>query len=702
MLDWGPRADMSLAGQILQDWVAQGSKLPAELIGPYNDWREQSSRIDSWLASGQLLLIRPQLPLSSQVDTSSVLRKKSNQRHFFQWLPVSLCPQLDSFSEGPLQVSNFPLLIGPAGSVATTVKLLVARADGGIQASLVLQLIQRLAGSEGAIHWLEYSAVQVGGSLLPSSPDSAVVPLLSARAGGELEIPVLSLEQALKQLPTADVVLLVTAGDSAAVELAASILSLQTGNYAYSPYWFFWADKLLIFLIMVFLLWIFPRLSPGSALLSSVLVLLAMLTGQLAALLLQRYWLPMADASLYLVLGALMFFWAARERQLQRLYGQCHNANLQLAEHYYRQGSLDQASACLESCRPTEELLSLNYDIATQLERKRQYDEAIKSYRLLLCRGTYKDAAKRLQQLLVLQDKTALSSTELAVTQTLVVADKGVEKPLLGRYEIDRELGRGAMGVVYLGRDPKIARSVAIKTLNYAQFAPEQMADLKQRFFREAEAAGRLSHPNIVTVYDVGEESDLAFIAMDYVEGQSLSHFVSRDSLLAIKQVYKLVAEVADALDYAHRQNIVHRDIKPSNTMFNAEQQKLKVADFGIARIVDDSRTKTGDILGSPLYMSPEQLKGDKVSGATDIYSLGVTFYQLLTAAVPYTGDSIANLAYQILNKKYKSVREIRPELPASAVRIVNKAMQKNPAKRYADGQAMADAIRKSLARDFK
>jgi serine/threonine-protein kinase len=283
----------------------------------------------------------------------------------------------------------------------------------------------------------------------------------------------------------------------------------------------------------------------------------------------------------------------------------------------------------------------------------------------------------------------------------MMLPEGDVNNPVLGRYEIERELGRGAMGVVYLGRDPKISRRVAIKTLNYAQFEPAQLSAVKNRFFREAEAAGRLDHPNIVTVYDVGEEHDLAYIAMDFVEGNALSAYVKSEKLLSPDVVYDVIAQVADALDYAHQQNIVHRDIKPGNIMYNPDSGQVKVADFGIARITDDSKTRTGDIMGSPLYMSPEQIKGNKVSGAADIYSLGVTLYQLLTGRVPFTSDSLANLTHQIINNKHKSVRELRPDLPSSATRITNKALQKDPLKRYESAAEMAEVLRRSLARDF-
>lgn len=284
---------------------------------------------------------------------------------------------------------------------------------------------------------------------------------------------------------------------------------------------------------------------------------------------------------------------------------------------------------------------------------------------------------------------------------TLVIDEQLINKPVLGRYEIQKELGRGAMGVVYLGRDPRISRMVAIKTLHYKHFDATQLTDVKARFFREAEAAGRLSHPNIVSVFDAGEEDDLAFIAMDYVPGKPLSYYAHPQRLLPVPIVYGLMAKAADALFYAHKHQIIHRDIKPSNLLYDSETGRLKVSDFGIARLVDNSRTRTGDVMGSPLYMSPEQLKGAKVSEAADIYSLGVTMYQLLCGQLPYDGDTLANLTYQIVQGKHPSVRNHRAELPSSATRITNKALQKDAEDRYQTAREMAEAIRKAIARDL-
>jgi serine/threonine-protein kinase len=279
--------------------------------------------------------------------------------------------------------------------------------------------------------------------------------------------------------------------------------------------------------------------------------------------------------------------------------------------------------------------------------------------------------------------------------KTLVMPQ--VELPEFGRYKIEKELGRGAMGVVYLGRDPKINRQVAIKTLDYSQFSSKELNALKSRFFREAEAAGRLCHNSIVTVFDMGEEEDFAFIAMDYVTGVPLSEYTRDGKLLPVNEVYRIIKVVAEALDYAHRQNVIHRDIKPGNIMYNPEDKQVKITDFGIARISDSVKTKTGSFLGSPSYMSPEQMTGAHVDGRADIYSLGVSFYQLLTARLPFKSDSLANLAFKIANEKHKPIKSVRSDLPASATRIINKALQKNPEKRYATGLEMARALEREI-----
>jgi len=279
---------------------------------------------------------------------------------------------------------------------------------------------------------------------------------------------------------------------------------------------------------------------------------------------------------------------------------------------------------------------------------------------------------------------------------TMVVTHDKLQKPMLGRYTIERELGRGAMGMVYLGRDPRIGRTVAIKTMALSQeFDEEQLADVRARFFREAETAGRLNHPNIVTVYDVGEEQELSYIAMDYVQGRPLSYYCKPETLLPAEKVFDVMIKVAEALDYAHAQNVVHRDIKPANIMYDEKTGVAKVTDFGVACLVDSSKTKTGTVLGSPSYMSPEQLAGKKVDGRSDLFSLGVTFFQLLTGELPFVADSLASLMYKIANEKHVDVRMLRPDLPTCVSTIVNRALYKDIEKRVQSGKHLANALRR-------
>jgi formylglycine-generating enzyme required for sulfatase activity/predicted Ser/Thr protein kinase len=253
----------------------------------------------------------------------------------------------------------------------------------------------------------------------------------------------------------------------------------------------------------------------------------------------------------------------------------------------------------------------------------------------------------------------------------------------LGRYEIIQELGRGAMGVVYKARDPNIDRLVAIKMISLeAGIDPKKAKDLEDRFQREARAAGRLSHPNIVTIYDASTVEGQSFLAMEYIEGENLQDLIEAKHIFSLKDVASIGDQVAKALDYAHQQGIVHRDIKPANIMLTATGQ-VKVADFGIARITESSLTRSGLTVGTPSYMSPEQVAGQKVDGRSDQFSLGATLYELLSGEKAFLGDSISTVVYRIMNESPIPLRQANPTLPEAVDAIIRKAMAKNPADRY-------------------
>jgi serine/threonine-protein kinase len=268
------------------------------------------------------------------------------------------------------------------------------------------------------------------------------------------------------------------------------------------------------------------------------------------------------------------------------------------------------------------------------------------------------------------------------------------EPQRLGRYQLDREIGRGAMGIVYLGRDTAINRLVAIKVIPLAtEFSESELAEARTRFFREAETAGRLNHPNIVTIYDVGEERGLAYIAMEYLKGRHLSDYATFDTLLEPRKVLDLIGRTAQALGFAHKQQVVHRDIKPANIMYDPSADVLKITDFGIARLTGTGTTRTGIVLGTPSFMSPEQLEGRTVTGHSDLFSLGVSLFQLLTGHLPFTADTMTGLMQQIAEAPHPPLRAFRPDLPACVEGIIDRALTKKPEARFETGAQMAAAL---------
>jgi serine/threonine-protein kinase len=263
----------------------------------------------------------------------------------------------------------------------------------------------------------------------------------------------------------------------------------------------------------------------------------------------------------------------------------------------------------------------------------------------------------------------------------------------LGRYEIVAELGRGNMGAVFRARDPKIDRTVAIKTIAVPAGATKDFDHYRQRFFREAQAAGRLSHPGIVTIYDVGEDeaAHTPFIVMECVEGKSLDRLVAAapSGALPRASTLELVRHIAEALDYAHSQGIVHRDIKPANIMVTSAGQP-KIADFGIAKLALADTTLPGQVVGTPAYMSPEQLNGKAVDGRSDLFSLGVIAYWLLTGTKPFDGDTLTEICAQVVTKDPAPPSQITPGISQDHDYVLSRALAKDPALRYQRGSEFA------------
>jgi eukaryotic-like serine/threonine-protein kinase len=259
----------------------------------------------------------------------------------------------------------------------------------------------------------------------------------------------------------------------------------------------------------------------------------------------------------------------------------------------------------------------------------------------------------------------------------------------LGRYNIIGELGQGAMGTVYKAVDPLIDRVVAIKTINLS-LAMDEKDEYESRFYQEAKAAGRLSHPNIVTIYDVGKSDEIAYIAMEFLQGRELRDVLNDGKRMPVEQVINIVAQVAQGLAYAHEYGIVHRDVKPSNIMI-VRDGHVKITDFGIARMASAAvRTQTGMVLGSPKYMSPEQVVGKMTDQRSDIFSLGVMLYEMLTGQAPFAGENINAIMYQTLNSVPPPPSTLSPNVPEMLNFIVAKALAKKLDHRYQDAKEFA------------
>ena len=277
--------------------------------------------------------------------------------------------------------------------------------------------------------------------------------------------------------------------------------------------------------------------------------------------------------------------------------------------------------------------------------------------------------------------------------------------PMIGHYQIERMLGKGSMGIVYLGLDPGTHREVAIKTLSLGKgLQGQNRQSAKQRFFQAAKYAKCLNHPNIASIYAMGEDRDLAYIAMERLQGHDLQRYTINSKekpLLPVPLVIEIIAKVAMALHYAHKNNIVHCDIKPTNIMFDPKTTTIKITDFGIARLTvekekKNSSCKVGNprrVAGTPYYMSPEQIIGEKVDGRSDLFSLGILFFNLLTGCLPFPAREIQTLLIQISHEPHQNMLALRPTLPACLGKIMDSVLQKDSTKRYQTGLAMVQDL---------
>jgi len=485
--------------------------------------------------------------------------------------------------------------------------------------------------------------------------------------------------------------------------ITSSILSEQ---FIVQPRWGLWASFGIFVLIGLYVILLLPRLGAAPAAVATLVLFAALLVAEYGLLSGGSLWIKLVFPAVVLVLGHLALTtkrFLLTEAGKVKADEESAETNRMMGLALQGQGQLDMAFDRFRRVPMGDALLGNLYSLALDFERKRQFNKAESVYEHMYAYDPgYKDLKTKLSRAKNLSETVMLGGGSGAHPGGTMLLDGGaVEKPMLGRYQVEKELGKGAMGVVYLGKDPKIGRVVAIKTMALSQeFAGEELTDARERFFREAETAGRLQHQNIVTIFDAGEEHDLAYIAMEFLKGRDLAEHCKPDNLLPVPVVARIVARVAEALAYAHRQMVVHRDIKPANIMYERESDTVKVTDFGIARITDSSKTKTGLVLGTPSFMSPEQLAGKKVDGRSDLYSLGVMLFQMLTGVLPFRGDSMAELMFKIANEEAPDIRVVRPDLSAELARIVAMMLIKRPELRYQDGDKLAADLNTAIRGD--
>ena len=490
----------------------------------------------------------------------------------------------------------------------------------------------------------------------------------------------------------------VSASTSPVETMAHTVSSILKEHYFVAPSWGIWVQLLLILLVAAYLIAVLPKLKAGMGALVSLGILVLLIVMHFALMIGKQMWIQFMTAAVLLVIGHACLTtkrFLVTERGKEKADVEGAHSNRMLGLSMQGQGQLDAAFDMFRKLPLDDSVMELLYNLALDFERRRQFNKAESVFRYMAdYNPKFRDLEQRLGRAKAMSETVMLGGGTSHPGGTMVLG-AGTEKPMLGRYQVERELGKGAMGVVYGGRDPKINRVVAIKTMALAQeFDADELEEVKARFFREAETAGRLTHPNIVTIYDAGEEHDLAYIAMEFLKGRDLVPYTKPDNLLPMPKTMSIIARVADALSYAHTQNVVHRDVKPANIMYEAESDTVKVTDFGIARITDSSRTKTGMVLGTPSYMSPEQLAGKRIGGHSDLFSLGATMFQLICGQLPFQGDSMAQLMFKIANEPHPDILTIRPDVPDCLAAIINRALSKNPEERFQTGAEMAQAIR--------
>lgn len=487
---------------------------------------------------------------------------------------------------------------------------------------------------------------------------------------------------------------------SASEVLVRTASELTNGHYAYtspSVELGTWVVYLVLFLVLFYFS---AKMNVRLWLLGAGILVISTLVIQYAFLDRAKIW--MSFSPLLGMYGfSLLSLVVLQSNMLERLFNlkeiESNENNRILGLTYQGQGQLDLAFEKLRKCKLDTDHAALLYSLGLDFERKRQIQKAKLVYLEIQQKfPSFRDIESKIN-LIDGHPGGSLRSKTSQDDATVKMSGQAsqLEKPHFGRYKVIKELGRGGMGTVYLGTDPKIDRTVAIKTLDFTRdYSGSSLEEARKSFYREAKAIGKLNHRNIVTVFDAGEDHDLAYIAMAYLPGTDLKTYTSKANLLPTEEVVSIGIACADALSYSHRSGVIHRDIKPSNIIYHRNQKSLWLTDFGIALVQEADHTQTNSILGSPSYMSPEQIIGEKLDGASDIYSLGVTLFELLAGDKPFRATNGQPVIHAILSESTPQLCDFRVDVDSALNDLILKCMQREKRDRFLSADELKEALR--------
>ena len=493
-------------------------------------------------------------------------------------------------------------------------------------------------------------------------------------------------------------------GNLPAVEVVAnSVANILNQNFISRPDWLPIVEFFILAVFGFFITLVLPRMNPELGAFTSLGLVVGYFGMGTALFLFSNTWLKVAPSILLLVVGYVLLI---SKRFLSdgkaKENGVAHSSELNELTDF---PSLSQASfnLVLEGFRrlPLEEekTKDLIYTLGLGYEQNGHFSKALATYGLIMeHEGNFKDLNERVRRLENMDASLSPGSWADRQKDRGTPVDMETKSPF-ERYELMRELGRGKTGVVYEALDTRTQQIVAVKAVNLAEFGEGIADEVADRIFREAESVGLLTHPNIVNIYDFGEESGMVYISMEYMEGEDLGYYTRPGHLLPLRETLDIVAGVADTLEYAHSKGVVHGDIKPANIIRIKKTNDVKLTDFGIARVMPSSRHKKGMGLGFPYYMSPEQLSGKKTDGRSDVFSVGVLLFEMLTGQKPFKGDDISALMLSIARDRHPSAKALNPIVPHIIERIIDKSLEKDIESRYQRAGLMAEQLRKVVAK---